>query len=66
MNARRDEASKIYDAIVDDLNFAATNLPKSYDKTEMGRATSGAALALLGKVYLTQQNGPTARQRSNV
>ncbi len=55
VNARRDEASKIYDAIVDDLNFAATNLPKSYDKTEMGRATSGAALALLGKVYLTQQ-----------
>jgi len=55
VSAKRDEASKIYDAIVDDLNFAATNLPKSYGKTEMGRATSGAALALLGKVFLTQQ-----------
>ncbi|WP_298531667.1 RagB/SusD family nutrient uptake outer membrane protein [uncultured Algibacter sp.] len=47
----------IYSAIISDLQFAASNLlPKGTQET--GRATSGAANALLGKVLL--QNGDAA------
>lgn len=54
----RNSADEIYKAIEEDLLFASDvkHLPKSYtaDK-DKGRATSGAALALLGKVYLTEK-----------
>lgn len=46
-------ASAIYMQIIGDLQQAASNLPASYSGGDLGRATSGAALALLGKVYLT-------------
>lgn len=51
----RDPADEIYALIKDDLTIASGLLPKSYSSTEAGRATSGAALALLGKVFLTTQ-----------
>lgn len=47
----------IYSAIVTDLQFATTNLP-SKEAQEQGRATSGAAWALLGKALL--QSGDAA------
>lgn len=50
----RSPVSKVYQAIEDDLQFAANNLPSSYTAQDYGRATSGAAKTLLGKVYLTQ------------
>jgi hypothetical protein len=49
----RDPVSKVYDQIVADLIIAATNLPASYSGLNIGRATNGAANALLGKVLLT-------------
>ena len=50
----RDAVSAIYDAILEDLDFAATWLPDSYQPNNgKGRATSGAAIALQAKVYLT-------------
>ncbi|NBC24623.1 MAG: RagB/SusD family nutrient uptake outer membrane protein [Bacteroidetes bacterium] len=51
----RSSVADVYAAIEEDLQFAATNLPNSYVTSELGRATSDAANALLGKVLLTQQ-----------
>lgn len=53
--SERAPESAIYSLIEEDLNYAVNNLPKTYSDKEAGRATSGAALCLLGKVYLTQQ-----------
>lgn len=46
----------VYNAIINDLRFATTNLPAKGTQEE-GRPTSGAAWALLGKVLL-QNNQP--------
>ncbi len=54
VNSVRDDVDKVYQFIEDDLTIASSCLPKSYSKTQTGRATSGAALTLLAKVYLTQ------------
>lgn len=51
----RNEVAEVYAAIEKDLTDAATNLPASYTGADVGRATSGAAKALLGKVLITQQ-----------
>jgi hypothetical protein len=53
----RTPKAQIYTLIESDLQFAAANLPAAYSSsTDAGRATAGAALALLGKVYLYQQD----------
>jgi len=52
----RSPVSEVYGAIEADLMFAAANLPLS--TSDFGRATSGAAKALLGKVYLTEKKYP--------
>ncbi len=46
-------AGVIYDQIAGDLETAQGLLPASYDAANVGRATKGAANALLGLVYLT-------------
>ncbi len=46
-------ATEVYAQIEADLTFAAENLPAV--QTQLGRATQGAALALLGKVHLYQE-----------
>jgi hypothetical protein len=46
-------ANVIYDQIAADLENAQALLPLSYDAANLGRATRGAANALLGLVYLT-------------
>jgi hypothetical protein len=43
---------EIWDLIVSDLRFAKANLPATYDATNTGRATTGAATGLLGRVLL--------------
>ena len=48
----RTPKAQIYALIESDLQSAAASLPATYDGADAGRATSGAALALLGKVYL--------------
>ena len=50
----RDNIADVYAAIEADLTDAASNLPATYSAAEVGRATSGAAQGLLGKVFLTQ------------
>ncbi len=43
----------VYDQIIYDLEFAAAHLPTNENSVGNVRATQGAAVALLGKVYLT-------------
>ncbi|MFY0608548.1 MAG: RagB/SusD family nutrient uptake outer membrane protein [Cyclobacteriaceae bacterium] len=51
---KRDSIDDVYALILADLEFAVDNLPSS--QTDIGRVTKGAALTLLGKVYLTRQD----------
>ena len=60
----RTAASDVYALIISDLEYAATNLPEKsdYPSDDLGRATRGAAKALLAKVYLFQKQYDKAAQ----
>ena len=53
-NKPQSSPSQLYAFIESDLQFAAANLPLSWDAKFVGRATKGAANGMLAKVYLTQ------------
>ena len=46
---------QVWTQIETDLNEAIPNLPPSYDNSNVGRATKGAAYAQLGKSYLQER-----------
>ncbi len=50
----RESEEYVYDVIITDLEEAIELLPTSHNNTNLGRATEGAAKALLAKVLLTQ------------
>lgn len=52
----RTPSAQVYALIVSDLQAAMASLPPSYSGADLGRATSGAATALLAKVYLNQKD----------
>lgn len=52
---QREPIQKVYELIKSDLNFAISALPDNYTTANTGRVTKGAALSLLGKVYLTRK-----------
>ena len=52
----------VYTQIENDLKAAIPNLPQTVVTTESGRVTQGAAIALLGKVYLYEQKYTQAAQ----
>lgn len=52
---RRATQAETYAQAEKDLKEAIPDLPKSYDGSDVGRVTSGAAEGLLGKVYLYQE-----------
>ncbi|MGJ7030074.1 RagB/SusD family nutrient uptake outer membrane protein [Niabella hirudinis] len=57
----RSTEAEVYDVIIKDLQYAEANLEDFYkynDSQNGGRATRAAAIALLGKVYLTQAGYP--------
>ena len=56
----RNPKAEVYAQIEKDLTEAEAVLPVSYSSADIGRATKGAAKALLGKVYLTQKKYPHA------
>jgi hypothetical protein len=57
----------VYAQIEKDLTEAESVLPVSYATTDIGRATRGAAKALLGKVYLTENKyAPAATKLKEV
>ncbi|KQS27781.1 RagB/SusD family nutrient uptake outer membrane protein [Dyadobacter sp. Leaf189] len=53
--------SEVYAQIITDLTEASAQLPLTYTGNDVGRATKGAAKALLGKVYLTVRDYAKAR-----
>jgi hypothetical protein len=57
LDAPRNSVEEVYSQIINDLSFAAENLPVSGNKT---RASKYAAKALLAKVYLYKKNFPQA------
>lgn len=52
----RTPKAQIYTLIESDLQSAASSLPATYTLSDVGRATSGAAQALLARVYLYQSD----------
>lgn len=62
LQMRRTPQTKIYGQIVDDLKFAAENLPVKKNERFAGAATSDAANTLLGKVYLTMGDKASAKE----
>src|SRR5437667_12564216 len=62
LRVSRAPAADVYALIVSDLQQAATGLPASYSSSDVGRVTSGAAQAMLAKVYLTRQDWANAAQ----
>ncbi|UAY52040.1 RagB/SusD family nutrient uptake outer membrane protein [Ferruginibacter albus] len=55
----RTPKDSVYRQIIEDLD-SATSLPAKYSGVDVGRVTSGAAHALLGKVYVTRQDWANA------
>lgn len=52
MTKARNSAEEVRQFVIEDLNTAIASLPAEWDDSNKGRATSGAAMALKGKVYL--------------
>ncbi|MHA4843612.1 RagB/SusD family nutrient uptake outer membrane protein [Flavitalea antarctica] len=59
----RNPKAEVYAQIEKDLTEASAALPLSYTGSDIGRATQGAAKALLGKVLLTQKKFSEAAAR---
>lgn len=59
----RGSVNDVYNLIISDLT-EAENLPISYPSSDLGRATRGAAKALLAKVYLTQKKWQLAANKA--
>lgn len=53
---KRAAAEEVYAQVIADFQYGAENLPPAYDAANAGRATSGAAMAMLVKTYLTQKD----------
>lgn len=51
----------VYDQIIADLKDAAATLPATYGSAELGKATKGAANALLGRVYMQKGDYTAAK-----
>jgi hypothetical protein len=58
----RTPKADVYNQVIDDLKYAADHLTAPDKVPATGRASNGAALTLLGKVYLTMNNKPAATQ----
>lgn len=57
----RSSVSDVWAFIEKDLKDAEAGLPLTYDATDYGRATQGAAVALLGKSYLYEKKWSEAQ-----
>lgn len=57
----RSTQQDVYNAAIQDLKDAADVLPPSYDASSNGRATSGAANAMLGRIYMQMHDYANAK-----
>ncbi|MBV9962283.1 MAG: RagB/SusD family nutrient uptake outer membrane protein [Parafilimonas sp.] len=60
------DPATVYTFIEQDLQYAAANLPLTWDPKFLGRATSGAANGLLAKVYLYEKKWDQAMQTAAI
>ncbi|MDP5172536.1 MAG: RagB/SusD family nutrient uptake outer membrane protein [Bacteroidia bacterium] len=60
----RTPVAEVYAFIASDLEYAAERLPVKWDGVNVGRATAGAAMAYLAKVYLTTREYVKARDNA--
>lgn len=57
-------ANEVFNLIKSDLEFAYTNLPQQYENSQdLGRATWGAATAMLGKLHINARNFDLAKMK---
>ena len=63
LKSKRATVEEVYKQIISDLS-EAESLPAAYPANEAGRATSGAAKAILAKVYLTRKDWSNAILKS--
>ena len=57
-------ANEVFNLIKSDLEFAYTNLPQQYENSQdLGRATWGAATAMLGKLHINAHNYDLAKMK---
>lgn len=63
LKSKRATVDQVYTQIISDLKDAEA-LPSTYTGNNVGRATSGAAKAILAKVYLTRKDWPNAILKS--
>jgi starch-binding outer membrane protein, SusD/RagB family len=63
LSVPRTASASVYAQLIADLQEAEAELPATYPAPDAGRATSGAATALLARVYLTQKNWPLVVQK---
>jgi starch-binding outer membrane protein, SusD/RagB family len=61
----RSSTAEIYEFIEQDLVFAINNLPESYPPDQAGRATQGAARALLARAYMYQNRWAEVKQQTD-
>lgn len=66
LNVPQSTPTQLYTFIEADLQFAAANLPASWEARFIGRPTSGSANGILTKVYLTQQKWGPALATANL
>lgn len=62
--SERDSEEAVYDLVIQDLQDAENVLPITYTANETGRATRGAAKALLSRVLLYQGDYAAAAQKA--
>ncbi|MGX5819594.1 RagB/SusD family nutrient uptake outer membrane protein [Chitinophaga lutea] len=63
IQVKRAPVAEVYAQVVKDL-MDAEQLPPSYGGSDAGRATGGAAKAVLSKVYLTRKEWPAAAAKA--
>lgn len=61
-NVFQDSKDKIVDFVVAELRAAALDLPVTRPNEEYGRITQGAALAILGRVFLAEKKWSDAKE----
>ena len=61
----RSSKQDVYDFIEQDLLFAIEHLPTTHPSNEAGRATEGAARALLARAYMYQDKWPQVKQQTD-
>ncbi|MEO9476184.1 MAG: RagB/SusD family nutrient uptake outer membrane protein [Cyclobacteriaceae bacterium] len=64
LNVPRNPIADVYALIVSDLESCKENLPLQYGPENYGRPTQGAAMALLTKVYLNNEQFDEAKQEA--